>query len=166
MIVRHRTLNTIGLVLLPLLVALPTLPAGAAPTAQAGAAPTARAGAAPTARAGAVKFFRTPSGSIGCAYLSGSGSDLRCDVRFSTRFQGKHKCTEGDYGQSFSMTARGRAAPRCASDTVLMTTSPVLAYGHTRRYGAFTCTSKKSGLTCRNSRRHGWTLSRQSQRLF
>jgi uncharacterized protein DUF6636 len=43
----------------------------------------------------------------------------------------------------------------------------ILHYGHSRRFGAFRCTSRRSGLTCRSrTSRHGFELSRQSQRLF
>ena len=45
--------------------------------------------------------------------------------------------------------------------------SRVLAYGTSRRFGVYTCTSRRSGLTCRNRRTaHGFTVSRESQKVF
>jgi hypothetical protein len=44
---------------------------------------------------------------------------------------------------------------------------PVLAYGHSRSVGRFTCTSRTTGLTCRDRRSgHGFEVSRERQRLF
>lgn len=108
--------------------------------------------------------FRTPSGLVGCYYATGP-TTLRCDVDYRTRFTGKKKCA-GLYGQSFSMSARGRARILCATDSALDPNAPALAYGSTRHLGPYTCTSKTSGLTCRNRAGHGWTLSRQSVKLF
>ena len=108
--------------------------------------------------------FRTPSGLVGCYYATGP-TTLRCDVGYRTRFTNAKKCA-GLYGQAFSMSARGRPRVLCVSDTARDPSAPVLAYGRTRRLGPYTCTSKTSGLTCRNSAGHGWTLSRQSVKLF
>jgi hypothetical protein len=45
--------------------------------------------------------------------------------------------------------------------------SPVLAYGTIRASGRFTCTSRTTGLTCRDRPSgHGFEVSRQRQRLF
>jgi len=120
--------------------------------------------ASPPARSALYRAFRTPSGLIGCYYAT-APTFLRCDTQYETRFSGKRRC-EGDYGQAFGMTARGRAGALCVGDTALDARSPVLAYGRTKRYGPYTCTSRTSGLTCTNRGRHGWTLSKQRQRLF
>ena len=108
--------------------------------------------------------FRTPSGLVGCYYATGP-TTLRCDVGYRTRFTGKRKCA-GLYGQAFSMSSRGRPRVLCVSDTARDPRAPALAYGRTRHLGPYTCTSRTSGLTCRNSAGHGWTLSRQSVKLF
>jgi hypothetical protein len=110
------------------------------------------------------KPFRTPSGHIGCYYTT-EPTFLRCDVTFRTRFGGK-RCAEGDIGHAFGMTANGRARALCVSDTAIEPRAPVLAYGATRRDGPYACTSRPSGLTCKNRKGHGWMLSRRRQKLF
>jgi hypothetical protein len=43
----------------------------------------------------------------------------------------------------------------------------VLKYGHSRRFGRYTCKSRRSGLTCKNRLNgHGFTLSRARQKVF
>jgi len=46
------------------------------------------------------------------------------------------------------------------------TTAGTLVYGRDWSLGAFTCESRSTGLTCRNSSQHGFTLSRKSQQTF
>lgn len=108
--------------------------------------------------------FRTPSGLVYCGYTTGPDF-LRCDTQYPTRFSGRD-CDEGDFGQAFGMTPTGRGRPLCVSDSVYDRKAKVLRYGTTRRYGPFTCTSRRSGLTCKNRRGHGWVLSRQRQKVF
>jgi hypothetical protein len=108
--------------------------------------------------------FRTPSGLVGCYYATGP-TTLRCDVGYRTRFTGKRSCA-GVYGQAFSMSSKGRPRVLCVSDTARDPSAPALAYGKSRHYGPYTCTSKTSGLTCRNRASHGWTLSKQKVSLF
>jgi hypothetical protein len=122
------------------------------------------ASAAP-ASAATASFFRTPSGLIRCAYTTGP-TFLRCDTQYRTRFSGTKRCVEGDYGQGFGMTKTGRSRPLCISDSVYNRAAKVLRYGATRRYGPFVCRSRRTGLTCTNRRGHGWTLARETQRVF
>jgi hypothetical protein len=118
---------------------------------------------AAAAPAHAFTNFRTPSKLIYCAYGKGP-SYLRCDTWYRTRFSGTKSCVEGYYGEAFGMNKRGAAQPLCVSDSVYDAHARVLRYGTTRRFGPFTCTSRRTGLTCRNRSGHGWTLSRQKQR--
>lgn len=113
------------------------------------AAAVAPAHAAPTA-------FQTPSKQIRCAYIRGTGlpTEIRCDLAFLN-------------DRAVVLTHKGRARKVRVTDTVADPRAPVLRYGTTRRFGAFTCTSRRSGLTCRSTRSgHGFTVSRQSQKLF
>ena len=43
---------------------------------------------------------------------------------------------------------------------------PVLPYGQTFQRQGLTCRSDESGVTCLNSRTHGFELSRAAQRVF
>jgi hypothetical protein len=121
----------------------------------------------PTATGAATRIptFRTPSGNIICAYYNRS---LRCDIRSGlkpkpSRPRGCPSYT--DFGQGLTLGPR-RAGVVCAGDTLLGEVAPALAYGHAWRRGTITCHSRITGLTCRNTRRHGFFLSRQSWRLF
>jgi hypothetical protein len=123
-------------------------------------------GAGPSAHAARFVFFRTPSNLIGCMY-STAPAELRCDTRYRTRFSGgHHHCGQGDVGQSFRMTRRGRVRIPCTSDAAFDPKARVLHYGDVRPFGPFECTSLKTGLDCTNAGHHGWLLSRERQRLF
>jgi hypothetical protein len=114
-------------------------------------------GASGVASAGTPGFFRTPSGNIGCA---SDGSFLRCDVGTGLvpRPPRPAGC-ELDWGFGLSLGKTGRARVVCAGDTVLGQ-GRVLAYGTSWRKGAFSCTSRRSGLRCVNARGRGFFLSR------
>jgi hypothetical protein len=112
--------------------------------------------------------FLTPSGNIGCMAFSGY---LRCDINhksWQAPVGGLSRCPMGSRGLSLKMSGRGRPFWPCTSDTVLepLGSEPVLAYGWTWHWGAFTCTSRVTGLTCGNRAHHGFFLSRQAYRIF
>jgi hypothetical protein len=113
--------------------------------------------------------FRTPSGNIYCAYSSGLGQPtfLRCDIRSHLHPAPKpRKCVEGVYGESVGMSRTSRAGVLCISDTVVSPSARVLAYGTTWSRNGFRCVSRSTGLTCTNTRGHGWFLSRESWRIY
>jgi hypothetical protein len=100
--------------------------------------------------------FRSPSGNIACAYSSsgGPGPFIRCDV-----------LSLNDVG--FFLRTHGKAKRRHVTDTVADPHARVLRYGRSRRFGRYTCRSRRSGLTCKNRRNgHGFTLSRARQKVF
>ena len=41
-----------------------------------------------------------------------------------------------------------------------------LPYGKSFRHGAFTCTSRVTGVTCHNKNGHGMSISRQAYRIW
>ncbi|MGZ8695623.1 MAG: DUF6636 domain-containing protein [Gaiellaceae bacterium] len=113
------------------------------------------------------RTFRTPSKNISCAYYPASVSGtavFRCDLLSGLKPRPRTKC-EVD-GTGASMGPRGRAGPTCAGDTVYDPRAPVLAYGSTWTLAGLSCTSKQTGLTCRNRDGHGFFLSRASWRVF
>ena len=63
-------------------------------------------------------------------------------------------------------TTTGRARRLCVGDTAMDPDAKVLAYGKTKHYGPFTCTSRTTGLRCTTAAGHGFALSRATQRLF
>lgn len=110
---------------------------------------------APAADAG-FKPFQTPSKKIQCAYITGDGmpAQIRCDLFFLN-------------DRAVVLTHKGKPRKIRITDTVGDPLGKVLKYGTTTRFGDFSCTSRESGLTCRSRRSsHGFTVSRQMQKLF
>jgi uncharacterized protein DUF6636 len=112
---------------------------------------------ASAALAAAPQRFQTPSRQIACMYLpagGGAGAQLRCDLLFLN-------------DRAAVLGRHGRARLVKITDTVADPRAKVLAYGHRVRVGVFTCTSRRTGLTCRNSRTgHGFFVSREKRRLW
>jgi hypothetical protein len=71
-----------------------------------------------------------------------------------------------DYGQAFVLTRSGPAGAACAGDTVLLANARTIPYGKTWLLGPYSCTSRESGLSCRNPDGHGLALSLQAQKVF
>jgi hypothetical protein len=111
--------------------------------------------AAPPAAFATLRAFRSPSGAIGCLYYRDPDTPpvVRCDVLGG----GDHAWTVG---------ATGRAKRIHVTDSAMDPQAPVLAYGKTRAFGRISCTSRQTGMTCRNRSGHGFTVSRGRQRLF
>jgi hypothetical protein len=114
-----------------------------------------------------IRSFHSPSRNIRCMGLKDAGTySLRCDISVhSWRAPKQPSCKfAGDRGDTLTMGRANRPSWPCVSDAVDM--GPVLAYGHTWRFGPFTCTSRTTGVTCRNAGAHGWMLAKTSYRLF
>jgi hypothetical protein len=121
------------------------------------------------ARGQAFVTFLTPSGNIGCGYSSGAGPrSLRCDIAsgLKPRPARPTDCRHLNWGDSYTMSVRGRAILTCHGDTVIIKGSKVIAYGTTWSRGGFECRSRTTGLRCRNASHHGWFLSRQHSYRF
>ena len=121
-----------------------------------------------SAQTNTIVSFRTPSANIYCAYTSGFGpAFLRCDIRSHLRPAPRPRaCGEGVYGESVGMTKTAAARVLCISDTTYNPNARALAYGTTWARDGFRCTSRSAGLTCTNSRGHGFFLSRESWRVY
>lgn len=103
--------------------------------------------------------FVTPSKNIYCLYLPDNPEmTLRCDIVSGLVPLPKTACELDRTGVFLGKS--GAAAPTCAGDTVAGN-YPVLNYGKTWTRQGITCTSKTDGLTCRNSRKHGFFLSKR-----
>jgi len=113
-------------------------------------------------------YFKTPSGNIHCAwYDMDQGPEVRCDIRnFTASFKRPSDC-ELDWGFAFAVGAKSsKGAVLCAGDTVISPDAKVLAYGKTFSEGGISCASGTNGLTCKNRKGHGFSLSRAKQRIF
>jgi hypothetical protein len=107
--------------------------------------------------------FQLPSHQIACW---SDRTFVRCDILDPEHKPKRPASCELDYGHAFELTRTGRGHRICAGDTVLDPKAPVLRYGKSKRFGSFTCRSRRSGLRCTNRRGHGFELSRARQRLF
>jgi hypothetical protein len=128
------------------------------------------AGAAASAT---VPGFRSPSGNIKCLFLAAPSHDLLCTIghaNYSATLQARCMSPGGagvDW-HGFILSATGKAVPNC-SGGILYTGRPSyarLAYGRTLRHGAFTCKSRRAGVTCTNTHGHGLFVSRESFRIW
>ncbi len=114
--------------------------------------------------AAAFTFFKTPSGNTGCAI---TGTSVRCDLlRNDAAKPPRPASCDFEWGNSFGLDRTGRARRLCNSDTVFDPGARVLAYGSSIKRRGIKCTSRESGLRCKNRSGHGFKLSRQSQKLF
>lgn len=113
-----------------------------------------------TNQAIAETYFNSPSGNIVCM---GVNSGVYCTIH--ERNTSKPSCW-GDGMTSFYVPSRGKSELDCTSEYFYDDSAPVLSYGQTMRGNGWSCTSQKSGMTCKNSAGRGFSLSRSSQRLF
>jgi Family of unknown function (DUF6636) len=135
------------------------------------------AGSAAAAR---IPALVSPSRNIRCVYAATTdprnGGGLFCTLggaSYAARLQDQCLNDHGRQGSGvdwhgFELGARGRGEVVC-SGGALWFGSPryaVLAYGRHRRLGPYTCTSRRTGLTCTNGHRHGLFLSRESWRAW
>ena len=121
-------------------------------------------GAAATSSASAaIVSFQTPSKRIACIVVD--GRSIRCDGPDRRPGPTPRSC-DLDYGGAFAMRQTGRSARICRGDTALNPRAPVLRYGRTFGRFGFTCTSRTSGLTCRNRSGRGWFISLQRSYLI
>ena len=117
--------------------------------------------------------FHSPTGNIKCHYnphgLAAHGfmPALTCSLDHADYAMAlQRRCESGDW-HGFTLTPSGRPRIFCpggaGGDRVAYKT---LAYGKSRQLGQFTCTSRITGVTCRNRTGHGLFVSRQSYRLW
>jgi hypothetical protein len=113
--------------------------------------------------------FHAPSGNIHCGlYVSAESTGVRCDVYEMTARsynQAPAGC-EFDWGNSFAVDVTGKGYLACVSDAVADETGLELGYGQEVSLGGITCTSAKTGMTCKNEGGHGFSVARARQKLF
>ncbi len=108
--------------------------------------------------------FKTPGGLIECGiFVAGKYSEslLRCDIRTGLKPKVKRpKGCDFDFGSTLELRPTGTAFAGCVSDAVGVG-KKVLGYGQTFTKGPFTCKSARAGLTCKNTSKHGFFLSKK-----
>jgi hypothetical protein len=117
--------------------------------------------------------FRSPSGNIKCYYnprgLTSRGFTpvVRCSLDhadYGLKLQ--HRCKAGDW-HGFTLTPTKKPLLFCpAGATGDHPAYRTLAYGKSWQRGPFACTSRTTGVTCRNRTGHGLFVSRQAYRTW
>ena len=113
--------------------------------------------------------FKTPSNNIHCQFSDfGKEQYLRCDIGDSAiRPPPRPHWCNLDWGKAFKIAHHDSSGERiCHGDTTFDPDLLTLNYGQVWRRGGFTCKAETVGLTCINQGGHGFSLSRNSQRLF
>ena len=109
----------------------------------------------------------TPSGNI---YCNGAveQSDIRCNIveRNGPPPQPRPTSCGQTWGHVFTMSATGPARLECGPAPSRVDFTAIAPYGETGTFGDISCRSETTGLTCRNLSGHGFSLSRDSQRLY
>jgi hypothetical protein len=123
----------------------------------------------PSATASAkLRFFASPSKTIGCLYASVDGDrSVRCDLARIDDPEPPPSDCDLDFGSAFLLGTSGKAMRICHGDTVLNPDARVLRYGKATRFGPFTCKMRRTrGMRCTSKTGHGFELSRGRQKLW
>jgi hypothetical protein len=119
--------------------------------------------------------FRSPSGNIKCLYQPVAPAFLYCTIG-AANYANKlvAYCAAAPRGvdwAGFTLGKKSKGSVACSGGT-LYEPSPqhpryvTLAYGNTWRRSVFTCSSRATGVTCRNPNGHGMFISRESYRVW
>lgn len=113
-------------------------------------------------------YFQTPTGNISCVVVSEQGGFVRCDMKqLKQTYTTRPDDCDLDWGTAFGIAADGESGEViCHGNTLLGTEPRKLECGKTLEVGDFQCLSEKTGLICKNSAGHGFTLSKARQKLF
>jgi hypothetical protein len=122
-----------------------------------------------------VPGFRSPSGNILCSYdpkafapPNGTKRLLTCGLRHADYgMQLQRRCDAGDW-HGFGLDAKSKPTIFCTGNPnyAIRPVYTTLAYGKSWTRGPFTCSSRITGVTCRNQGAHGVFISRQSYRTW
>ncbi|WP_422370649.1 DUF6636 domain-containing protein [Hoeflea sp.] len=112
--------------------------------------------------------FMTPSGNIYCNGAIDGGGYISCTIvaRKGGPAMPKPASCSGVWGHEFELDATGPARLACGGQPEKVDYGDIAEYGLTGDFGAITCKSEKTGLTCRNRSGHGFFLSRGEQSMF
>jgi hypothetical protein len=113
-------------------------------------------------------FFQSPTGNISCLIALGEYAEVRCDIQdyTPTHTEPPPNC-DLDWGGVFTVGEDDTIGQLgCVGDTIGGPGGAKLDYGETITLWKFSCTSQKTGMTCTNSKGHGFTISKAKQTLF
>ena len=131
--------------------------------------------AAGSSSARTVPGFRSPSGNIRCYYdpkafapPHSTKSLLTCGLQHADyAMQVQRRCPAGDW-HGFTLFAKGKPNIFCTGNPnfSIRPVYTTLAYGQSWTRGPFACSSRITGVTCRNQGAHGFLISRQAYRTW
>lgn len=127
--------------------------------------------AAPAGAATTLPGFHSPSGNIRCLLLAGRPANLLCTIGqavYTKQLQNQCIARASLDWHGFMLPAARKGTPDC-SGGILYTQKPSyvnLPYGTSWRRAGFTCDSRRTGVTCRNTKGHGLFLARESWRAW
>jgi hypothetical protein len=113
-----------------------------------------------------------PSNNTYCQFIEGVAGDfasyLRCDIKYRyTALPPRLADCELEWGEAYTISEEATLGQLfCHGDTMFDDALPVLSHGDFWRSGGIRCKSERIGLTCINALGHGFSLSKESQRLF
>jgi len=110
--------------------------------------------------------FRTPSGNIRCFVVD----KLYCSIGHSAYGRGLQARCDLDW-HGFVLGPAAKAKVYCTSNSPYdmgkqRPSNRILKYGKSFHRAAFTCSSRRAGITCRNRTGHGLFVSRQTWRAW
>ena len=120
--------------------------------------------------------IRSPTGNIACFLVSGGPELLLCSIAHSSYAAAlQARCMRPDgsgvdwHGFALRPTKSGEL--NCTGGILYDSGKyrpryVTLPYGKSWHRAAFTCTSQRTGVTCRNAAGHGVSLSRESYRIW
>jgi hypothetical protein len=124
-----------------------------------------------TATAMDLQSFRSPSDNIHCMFITDDEgrSSVECELRSRTNtgpaLPRPADC-DLEWGSRFALDAKGIAGMVCHGDTLVDPSAPVVGYGEQLSAGGIACRSAETGMTCKNGKGRGFSLSRAKQTLF
>ena len=110
--------------------------------------------------------FQTPTKNINCTYYPFDGEPPYMECMVGT-FTGKAPAKPSDCDLDWTAQAgigKSGAASLfgCRGDTSWWPDAPVLNYGSTWKKGPFSCSIAKTGVTCKNTSKKGFFVSKSS----
>lgn len=120
--------------------------------------------------------IRSPTGNIRCFLVTGGPALLLCSIAHSSYAAAlQARCMRpngsGVDWHGFALRAKGSGELNCTGGILYNPGKyrpryATLPYGRSWHREAFTCDSRRSGVTCRNPRGHGIFVSRESYRVW
>jgi hypothetical protein len=111
--------------------------------------------------------FQSPTGNIHCSiHQFGGGTQARCTMQEFTSVLGDwpNGC-EGLY-REFSVGDLGEGSLSCSDANLVDRDNSVLTYGESVSLAGVSCVSAKTGMTCTNTDRHGFSIAKVRQSIY